>query len=357
MENTKFINIISGKGGTGKTLLSATIAELLGNQNISVLIIDMDFFVRGLTSLLYFHREEKLHLIGSNEFSVIDYFNNDFEYNNKKLSISRYRSFDISPSVPRIDAMYYVDKITEMKEEVLKKKFNAVISEIPYEKNYDYVIFDSRAGYDKLIKVTTEFSDITICIQEEDNISDITANNLIKQLEKDIPNKPILRVVNKVRNVENYRSLAKRQHLSLSFLGSIPFDMDVLNNFGEQSFWDEIPKSIYKNAVVDFWNNLSNKMGLNHTLKTKRVSPFINESIEKKLTFMSTYDRIIFLYGMFLTIGGFGYFIYPALKELLNTNKITDFDLIALAIGISGFIMLTYSMLRRQKKKTTHNKL
>ena len=40
MTDTKYINVVSGKGGTGKTLLCTILAELLGNQNVNVLVID-----------------------------------------------------------------------------------------------------------------------------------------------------------------------------------------------------------------------------------------------------------------------------------------------------------------------------
>ena len=53
MKQTKIINIISGKGGTGKSLITAVLGRLLAQEGASVLLIDYDMFVRGLTHFFY----------------------------------------------------------------------------------------------------------------------------------------------------------------------------------------------------------------------------------------------------------------------------------------------------------------
>ncbi|WP_305418184.1 nucleotide-binding protein [Photobacterium leiognathi] len=54
MENKscKTIAIVSGKGGSGKTMLTATIAKILDISGSSVLLIDADFGTAGLTYYL-----------------------------------------------------------------------------------------------------------------------------------------------------------------------------------------------------------------------------------------------------------------------------------------------------------------
>ena len=49
------INVISGKGGTGKSLCTAVLADALAKKCGPVLVIDLDIFVRGLTAL-YCHQ-------------------------------------------------------------------------------------------------------------------------------------------------------------------------------------------------------------------------------------------------------------------------------------------------------------
>ena len=38
------INIASGKGGTGKTLFAAVLAEILWSNGISVIVVGLDYF-------------------------------------------------------------------------------------------------------------------------------------------------------------------------------------------------------------------------------------------------------------------------------------------------------------------------
>src|ERR1700680_3649830 len=101
MHKRSVINVVSGKGGTGKTLFCAVLADLLGNHGISVLVVDLDIFVRGLTALLYFHRKEALRLTAEGKASVADVLLHRESV--MSLGIENYRSCEVLPSVSRID--------------------------------------------------------------------------------------------------------------------------------------------------------------------------------------------------------------------------------------------------------------
>lgn len=350
----KYINVISGKGGTGKTLLCATLAELMGNQNVSVLIIDMDFFVRGLTSLLYFHKGEALQLTQPDEKSSFDYFRDEKNQYNKQLGIYKYRSFFVSPSVNRIDENISLDGLILNSKNYYEKGLERIIKSIPQNK-FDYVFFDSRAGYDELISTTSDYCDFSICVQEEDNISEITANNLIKQLENDNPRKPVFRLVNKVRNIKNYEDLESVERKGVSYIGAIPFDMDVLNSFGEFSFWEEISKSLYKQAVARTWNKLATKMQIDIKLNYKRYSPVGSEYVENKLNILSSFNRILVILGVLMAGIGISYSFIG--KELFNLIDSNPERLISLVIGLFGIAITIVGVLDRKRKKRTPNKL
>jgi len=179
-------------------------------------------------------------------------------------------------------------------------------------KEYDYVFLDCRAGYDILVSKIHSLSDFTICMQEDDFISDVTARNLIKQLERDNAKKPIFRIINKARNIARFQDASNNVEYS-SYLGKIPFDMDVLNSFGEVNFWGEINKSLYRSIVAGLWNKVAVKMNLNHKLDDRRTSPVISIGLEKKLgVFMQT-DRLILMIGAITAIMG-------SLYSLLGNN-------------------------------------
>lgn len=352
MANTKYINVVSGKGGTGKTLYCTILAELLGNQNVQVLILDMDIFVRGLTALLYFQKGESLKITDDSEMTISDIFyrhrnEKKFMKNEPRLAIHKYRSFDISPAVDKIDRIFDFEKEMIFDFEHNHMAFRMVQDLIP-ESKYDYVIFDCRAGYDSLVSTIHEKSDITICIQEEDDISEVTANNLIRQLERENSRKSIFKVINKARNISTYEELEKKQSRGLTMLGSIPFDIDVMNSFGEKSFWDDISRSLYKSATAETWNKLASKVELKHTLHYKRYNPLLSEKIESKFGFLSLPDRVLALFGLMLGIFGL---LYTILGQdlLFFINKRPD-QLVSFVMTFFGFTLFMLSFLRRRKQ-------
>src|SRR3954471_20523887 len=99
----KVINVVSGKGGTGKTLITAVFAELLSRRNgLKILVVDMDIFVRGLTCLLYFQSDKRVRLIDRDQLSVADIISSA-PISATRAGVCRYRSFDVWPSVSRVD--------------------------------------------------------------------------------------------------------------------------------------------------------------------------------------------------------------------------------------------------------------
>lgn len=347
MKETKYINIVSGKGGTGKTLLCTILAELLGNQNVNVLILDMDIFVRGLTALLYFQKGESLKLTNERELTISDIFYRQKSWEGK-LAIHKYRSFDICPAVERINQIFDYEKEMIFDIEHNEMSFHRVLDFIPRD-HYDYVLFDCRAGYDSLVSAIHEHSDMTICVQEEDDISEVTANNLIRQLERDSSRKTIFKIINKTRNIKTYDDLESKKSQGISFLGYIPFDMDVMNSFGEKSFWEDISRSLYKSAAAETWNKLAAKAELKHTLHYKRYSPLVNDKFERPFGFLVSADRVLALMGLMLGVMGL---IYTILGHdiIYFINKRPD-QLISFTITFAGFAMFLFSFLRRRKSE------
>jgi len=351
---TTYINVVSGKGGTGKTLLCAILAELLGNQNVSVLVVDMDIFVRGLTTLLYFQKSESLKLSNPRELTVSDIFhepenNSNNSNKNEKYSLAthKYRSFEIVPAVSRIDEPFEFER--EMISNIdynhmVFKKIRHLIG----EDKYDYVFFDCRAGYDGLVSTIHRRSDITICVQEDDDISDVTANNLIRQLERENRRSTIFKVTNKARNISSFQELEQKGNKGIDSLGYIPFDIDVMNSFGKKSFWEDISRSLYKSAVAEVWNRLAMKTELKHNLFYKRYSPLFSEKVERRFGIIGQPQRMLAVLGLILGICGL---ILPLFGEQIMyiLEKRPEF-LISFVISIVGFTMFIFSFLTKRKR-------
>ncbi len=345
----KIINIISGKGGTGKTLLAAVLAEELGNKNIPVLVIDLDIFVRGLTSLLFFHREGAVNLTKDNELSIYDVIknrSNESVLSSKQIAAYQYRSFHICPSVPRIDSQLSLKKQLPESIEDYRSLLKLIFDKIPRH-TFRYVFLDSRSGYDNFISATHSLSDISICVQEDDDISDITANNLIGQLKGDSDN-VLFRLINKARDIETSEDLDKIDKIGVDYLGKIPFDMDVMKSFGKPSFWDDISKSLYKYALKKIWNRLSGKMRFDEELYLSRISPFASNKYESRISMLTLKERIYFIYGLVLAVFGLSYGLVG--KDILIIFKENPMQFVSISIGLFGIAMVFYSLFKSFRK-------
>jgi septum site-determining protein MinD len=337
------INIVSGKGGTGKTLLACVLADMLGELPESkTIVIDLDFFVRGLTSLLYFHHEEKLHIVPKNQLTVSSFFlEENISNKNYSLAIVKYRSFDVTPAVFRIDELLDFRNISSYSHQKTVFILNKIISQLS---DYQFVILDSRAGYDDLISATHQLSTVSICVEEQDPISKLTADNLVAQLAQDTET-PIFRLINKARGFK-YVDLIEQKSTSVTDLGIVPFDMDIMDSFGSKDFWYQVSRSLYKWALAQAWNRLSNKLQLHTKLYAPRVSPIANEQAEMRIGFLGYQNRILFIYGLTMSFSGIIYSIWG--KELFEVLLQDPTRLISLVIGIAGLAITLFSIMNKR---------
>lgn len=329
------MNIISGKGGTGKTLLTAVLAEMIADQRASVLVVDLDVFVRGLTALLYFKKNETIKITQNNECPVSDFF----KYKGKiikNISICKYSSFDVVPSVSKVNDILNFNDIMPNSVDEAKEILEIMLKYIPEQ--YEYIFFDSRAGFDELIAATHQVSDFSLCVDEDDDISKITSDNLIEQLKKDGINKPIFRIRNKTRNMKKEYSFS-----GIDFIGSIPFDMDVLNSFGTKNFWNIIKKSLYREYLIKAWNTLAKKMELDSYLVEERVKPLGMQTIENCVSGLSSFNRIFFMLGIIIIVlSTYPLFLESDLfKTILHDSKLL-ISLSTCGLGIFMIIFVTF---------------
>lgn len=350
------INVISGKGGTGKTLLTAVLAKMLGDIGKEVLVIDMDIFVRGLTALLYYQKGEAIKIISDDkQWSVSDFFRNNKNNNGKdmdnlgdevRLATCRYQTFEVVPSVRSVDTLLPFSILPASFQEA-SAVLSAIIKKIPDK--YDYIFLDSRAGYDSLIAATHKVSKISLCVEEDDNISMVTSENLIAQLKEDSSrandsSATILQIKNKTRDTQLPSS-----KMSVNFLGAIPFDADIMKNFGTSHFWMDIDNSLYKEALIKVWNSLSKKMELYAELpEGERTSPIGSQKVEQRLSMLPTSGRMLFICGIVLLF--IGVILYYNQYFFSGLPSLDTPQLIGL-IGVTlGFLTILVSVFTSGKK-------
>lgn len=181
------ISIVSGKGGCGKSLLTAVLGRALSREGKKVLIIDMDIFVRGLTILLYDFkkRQSNKKLLTVSDIFGIYAENSEIRkpvnYKSSELAFERFFECDVLPAVSNIgDPLDYNDKELSNQnfcDNQIKLLLNTISDE------YDYILLDNRAGMDSLVISSCLNSDFVLTIAEDDDVGKQTNLNLVNFLK------------------------------------------------------------------------------------------------------------------------------------------------------------------------------
>lgn len=301
------INIVSGKGGTGKTLLTTVLARMLAQEKVNVLVVDCDLFVRGLSFFYYLYDEKRLI---TKKVTVADFYglNGEISFTNSDFANERFYEVDILPAVAevnkKLDYLVIEDKTVEKTRHLLN---------ILKSKEYDYIIIDNRAGVDELIIETSKSCDLTISVSESDLISKYTNENIIAHLQDNDSETQIkiYTIINKIKFIQSfdeYQTSVDQIRGDFGILGHIPFDVDLFEQFGTKTFWDYANSTRYAYSLAETWNNLAKKEELKHTIDMKRFPK--NElwpgGIQSPV-FLNRFERLSTMFGFTLL---FLYLVY-----------------------------------------------
>jgi len=226
----KLISVVSGKGGTGKSLLTAVLGRAIAREGVSVLIIDFDVFVRGLTILLTESGRRPLQVQG---FTVSDLLEESF-HGSEVAAISRFFECDVLPAVKDIGAPFQFGEIEQGSLERSRELVGRLIKMLPLDK-YDLVLFDNRAGLDALFLACCEVADVVLAVAEDDDVALQTNANLINSLRfSHRIRSAVYTVINKGRRIYSYEDLktSSFRQVEFNYVGVIPFDSEVMEDFG-----------------------------------------------------------------------------------------------------------------------------
>jgi len=223
------LTLLSGKGGSGKTVLALSMSKILHEAGLKVLLIDCDTSTHGAT---YFFETELndnvltlLNLIGKNK------------YQNKPLKTKSGFDFIPSTSKPELDC-FTGDEFNGQNSE------NFLSSSILGD-NYDVIILDCQAGYSPLVKIATQISQFKLIVLEPDAVSSSALRVLHLQIGSSLGRTNTWQIFNKL--TEDERPIYEKIFGGTLFtnLPPVPFDWQVRAAFATA----EIPSVVSKTSV------------------------------------------------------------------------------------------------------------
>ncbi len=218
--SSRIINIISGKGGVGKSFITVNLAAELSKQGKKVAIIDVDM---GLSNVATMINEGAAN-------TVIDWMKN------------RADLLDTLQKTPFFTLVTASNNFQHksIDHHLLMDALDQVVQELKL--SHEYIFIDSPAGAGSMVFWALDAADYTnvVLIDEPTAISDIY--KLCKYVLQVSPNYPFYAIVNMYDHADKARStydgfneiMETFQQYSIPFLGGIPRDQKVIEAIQQQ---------------------------------------------------------------------------------------------------------------------------
>ncbi|MBL7048052.1 MAG: MinD/ParA family protein [Nitrospira sp.] len=246
-KHVRTIAIASGKGGVGKTNITANIAIGLSRLNKKVLILDADLGLSNIDVVLNLVTKYNIHHLFSGEKTLSD------------LIVDGPEGIKILPASSGIQELTTLDEFQRLR---LIEEFEA------YSEDIDYLLIDNSSGISENVAFFCTAAQEILIVTSPEPTALTDAYALIKVLFTKYQEKNFKILVNSVRSVNEatdvYRrlSLAAERFLSISldYIGYIPHDISLPNAVRQQrAVLDIYPDSAVSKSLLHIAEKISNE--------------------------------------------------------------------------------------------------
>ncbi|MBV5278215.1 MAG: MinD/ParA family protein [Campylobacteraceae bacterium] len=245
--HTKFIAITSGKGGVGKSTVSANMANILANNGYKVALFDADIGLANLDVILNVRIEKNILHVLKGECSLSD------------IIVQVKKNLILIPGESG-------DEILKYSEQFLYERF---FEETKVLNDLDFMIIDTGAGIGEHIQLFLEAADEVIVVTVPDPAAITDAYATIKITSKSQSNiHLILNMTNSEREAQlifdkiNKVAMANiGGGLKLNLIGKLPQDKLIAKSIKQRTlFTNDAPNSLASLDMKRIVNNLVYKL-------------------------------------------------------------------------------------------------
>jgi len=214
---------VSGKGGTGKTLLSSLLIKALSEKNKNILAIDAD----PDSNLPEALGVEVIKTVGDvREELKIDTAKGNIPRDMNKWDILDYKIMESVVETPKFDLLVMGRPEGSGCYCAVNNMLRKIIETL--SANYDYIVIDTEAGLEHLSRRTTQNVDTMLVVTDKSKRGILTAQR-IGELSKelDINFKNMFLVVNRIIPDNKDIIIKKAKETGIEIIGTIYEDEEV----------------------------------------------------------------------------------------------------------------------------------
>ena len=263
--NTRFVAITSGKGGVGKTTLTANLGYALHKLGFKVALFDADIGLANLDVLLKVNPKKNIYNVLKNECSLED------------IIVEIEKDFILIPGKSGEEILDLFD------EHTLENFF----SELDILNDYDFLLIDTGAGIDRKVQMFLEAADdvVVVTVPEPAAITDAYAMVKIISEKKDIVYMLLNEVssekeaINIFSRIQNVAKANLKESFRLQMIGYLKKDKVVINSsINRKLFTKDEPYSNVSEQVFNIAKKIA-KISERNVLDTdeKGISRFFKK--------------------------------------------------------------------------------